>query len=101
MRSTSRTPPFPYTTLFRSRNFQPRVGLAWAPFDDDKTVVRAAYALLTDKPMTSVVSPTATNPPLAIPLSFTGTIERKSTRLNSSHLVIPYAVFLLKETRRY
>src|SRR5688500_3411570 len=75
MRSTSRTPPFPYTTLFRSRNFQPRVGLAWAPFDDDKTVVRAAYALLTDQPMTSVVSPTATNPPLAIPLSFTGTIR--------------------------
>jgi len=58
-----------------ARNFQPRVGLAWAPFDDDKTVVRAAYALLTDQPMTSVVSPTATNPPLAIPLSFTGTIR--------------------------
>ena len=58
-----------------NRNFQPRVGLAWDPFDDDKTVVRAAYALLTDQPMTSVVLATATNPPLAIPLTFTGTIR--------------------------
>ena len=33
------------------------------------------YALLTDQPMTSVVLATATNPPLAIPLTFTGTIR--------------------------
>jgi hypothetical protein len=58
-----------------ARNFQPRVGLAWEPFDDDKTVVRAAYAVLTDQPMTSVVLATATNPPLAIPLAFTGAIR--------------------------
>ena len=58
-----------------ARNFQPRVGLAWEPFDDDKTVVRAAYAVLTDQPMTSVVLATATNPPLAIPLTFTGAIR--------------------------
>ena len=35
----------------------------------------SAYALLTDQPMTSVVLGTATNPPLAIPLTFTGTIR--------------------------
>lgn len=57
------------------KNFQPRVGVAWDPFDDGKTVVRAAYALLTDQPMTSVVLSTATNPPLAIPLTFTGAIR--------------------------
>src|SRR5688500_1127021 len=28
-------------------------------------------------------------------------IDRKSTRLNSSHLVISYAVFCLKKTNRY
>src|SRR5688500_20093652 len=31
----------------------------------------------------------------------TSTIDRKSTRLNSSHLVISYAVFCLKKKNRY
>jgi hypothetical protein len=58
-----------------NKNFQPRVGFAWDPFKDGRTSVRAAYALLTDQPMTSVVTPTAANPPLAIPLTFTGPIR--------------------------
>ena len=57
------------------KNFQPRVGFAWDPFKDGKTSVRAAYALQTDQPMTSLVLSTATNPPLAIPLTFSGTIR--------------------------
>lgn len=57
------------------KNFQPRVGFAWDPFSDGKTSVRAAYAILTDQPMTSVVLSTATNPPLAMPLTFSGTIR--------------------------
>jgi hypothetical protein len=56
-------------------NFQPRVGFAWDPFKDGKTSVRAAYALQTDQPMTSVVLSTSTNPPLAVPLAFSGTIR--------------------------
>ena len=58
-----------------NKNFQPRVGLVWDPLKDGKTSVRAAYALSTDQPMTSVVTPTAANPPLAIPLTFTGSIR--------------------------
>ena len=58
-----------------NKNFQPRVGFAWDPFGDGKTSVRAAYALQTDQPMTSVVIGTTTNPPLAIPLTFTGPIR--------------------------
>jgi hypothetical protein len=58
-----------------NKNFQPRVGVVWDPLKDGKTSVRAAYALSTDQPMTSVVTPTAANPPLAIPLTFSGSIR--------------------------
>jgi hypothetical protein len=56
-------------------NFQPRVGFAWDPLKDGKTSVRAAYAILTDQPMTSVVTGTSANPPLAVPLTFAGPIR--------------------------
>ena len=56
-------------------NFQPRVGIAWDPFKDGKTSVRAAYAILTDQPTTNVVTPLASNPPLARPLTFSGAIS--------------------------
>jgi TonB-dependent receptor-like protein len=56
-------------------NYQPRVGIIWDPFGDGKTSVRAAYALLADQPVTNVVSPTAGNPPLVTPLTFTGAIR--------------------------
>ena len=50
-----------------NKNFQPRVGIAWDPFGDGKTSVRAAYAILTDQPVTNVVTALASNPPLAQP----------------------------------
>ena len=56
-------------------NFQPRFGFAWDPFKDGKTSVRAAYAISVDQPMTSLVTVTAANPPLAIPLTFSGPIR--------------------------
>jgi hypothetical protein len=54
-----------------NKNFQPRVGIAWDPFNDGKTSVRAAYAILTDQPVTNVVTPLTSNPPLADPRSIT------------------------------
>jgi hypothetical protein len=54
-----------------SKNFEPRVGISWDPFKDGKTSVRAAYAILTDQPVTNVVTPLTANPPLATPLSIT------------------------------
>lgn len=57
-----------------NKNFQPRVGIAWDPFKDGKTSVRAAYSILADQPVTNVVTPLASNPPLATPLTFTGPV---------------------------
>ena len=58
-----------------NKNFQPRLGFAWDPFKDGKTSVRAGYGIFVDQPMTSVVTGTSGNPPLAIPLTVTGTIR--------------------------
>jgi Carboxypeptidase regulatory-like domain/TonB dependent receptor-like, beta-barrel len=58
-----------------NKNFQPRLGFAWDPFKDGKTSLRAGYGFQTDQPMTSIVLNTAMNPPLAMPLAFSGTIR--------------------------
>src|SRR5207249_10304449 len=78
-------PLFPYTTLFRSTSngatamrFGSRVGLALAPQCATDT---------TRAPMAAVTAPA------------TAAIDRKSTRLNSSHVSISYAVFCLKKKR--
>src|SRR5690606_40808462 len=92
-RSTS---PSPYTTLFRSRTGatserrvrdrrgpgrHPRRGLAAGPF------------LRPDRPRLDPALAQHALPRECDPLS-----DRKSTRLNSSHVKISYAVFCLKKT---
>jgi hypothetical protein len=54
-----------------NKNIQPRLGFAWNPFHNDKTVVRAAYAILTDQPVTNAVTPLSSNPPFALPVTTT------------------------------
>src|SRR5688500_19792200 len=92
LHSIPRRPPisslFPYTTLFRSCNMMcdpcfmdaNQVGYVHElTFDDVKQLLDDA---LTIKPRRQM------------------TVDRKSTRLNSSHLVISYAVFCLKKKNK-
>src|SRR5438045_6348915 len=70
---------FPYTTLFRSETERPGAVYLAVPEDVDEAAV---------------------DPGLA-PLRRNVVRDRKSTRLNSSHLGISYAVFCLKKKKQH
>src|SRR5256885_11416703 len=76
IRRPPRSTLFPYTTLFRSGRHY--------PFYRDLGSINAGSAAVTDVRM----------------YSWSAVVDRKSTRLNSSHLVISYAVFCLKKKKK-
>src|SRR5690606_40730874 len=93
IRRPPRSPLFPYTTLFRSvKSLANSKGFDYLIFDTAPSVggiqERAIWAA------ELVLVPTATEY-----LSVDGVkkVDRKSTRLNSSHVKISYAVFCLKK----
>jgi len=61
-----------------NKNFQPRLGLAWDPFGDGKTLVRSAYGIFAEQPLGSMITPLTANPPLAMPFTFSGPIRLDS-----------------------
>src|SRR2546426_2302848 len=80
IRRPPRSTLFPYTTLFRSlsgRNTR-------APMWMQSAGLEWLYRLIHSNPA-----------------DFFSVTDRKSTRLNSSHLVISYAVFCLKKKKQY
>src|SRR3989454_4907745 len=81
IRRPPRSTLFPYTTLFRS--YECRAGLECDHRGKDQREGCEAEA---------AERPKALGP--------RGNRDRKSTRLNSSHLVISYAVFCLKKKKR-
>ncbi len=56
-----------------NKNLQPRVGVVWSPFKNQKTIVRAGYAILTDEPVTGIVTGLNSNPPFSAPLTAAST----------------------------
>src|SRR5256885_9953808 len=88
IRRPPRSTLFPYTTLFRSR------ARATPPEkSDDFSINRPEQLASTYKQLTGALYGVA----VGIGLITLLVGDRKSTRLNSSHLVISYAVFCLKK----
>src|SRR5256885_7215278 len=91
IRRPPRSTLFPYTTLFRSLQ-----GVRWHYLLADA----GAPLRLPDSLLVNAAGQTIT---AIVPLgdltraAFASEADRKSTRLNSSHLVISYAVFCLKQ----
>src|SRR2546426_5726283 len=84
IRRPPRSTLFPYTTLFRSMLFANRIGECFVSGDQLAAILFEARQQQTNS------------------MRFFGYLtlsgeDRKSTRLNSSHLVISYAVFCLKK----
>jgi hypothetical protein len=72
------------------KNFQPRLGFSWDPFKDGKTSVRGAYAILSDQPVTNLVTGNATNPPFATSVALPTTIPTVKLT-NATSVAVPGA----------
>src|SRR3712207_7329047 len=96
IRRPPRSTLFPYTTLFRSQQPPrlPDVGATRAP-------ARAVRPLVAGDPLTGAAAPCAQRPAArpARDQQEVASRDRKSTRLNSSHANISYAVFCLKKKK--
>src|SRR5690606_42017877 len=87
---TPRSTPFPYTTLFRSTD------------DDLATLEHLLTARARDLPgLRTPVRWYWIARRTEVSILLPGALDRKSTRLNSSHVKISYAVFCLKKKKTY
>src|SRR3712207_7058510 len=89
IRRPPRSTLFPYTTLFRSDEVHPaavaeRRIVAERQQDRRRRLARRGEAAFAHQPLVAEV----------------GALDRKSTRLNSSHANISYAVFCLKKKKK-
>src|SRR5256885_5975932 len=89
IRRPPRSTLFPYTTLFRSRGEEQRGERCAEMSQEKKQGRKLGFAILISLILHLAVG---------FSLAAFGK-DRKSTRLNSSHLVISYAVFCLKKKK--
>src|SRR5690242_21411414 len=89
IRRPPRSTLFPYTTLFRSKPME--AGLSLAVAFDNGTILRAED-LTFDLP--------SYKNDFLLGINNALNLDRKSTRLNSSHMSISYAVFCLKKKNK-
>src|SRR3712207_6871559 len=90
IRRPPRSTLFPYTTLFRS--------LREALEEGESVLLEGAQATLLDNDHGTYPFVTSSNP--SVGGAIVGSGDRKSTRLNSSHANISYAVFCLKKKKQ-
>src|SRR5207244_13306335 len=91
---------FPYTTLFRSRNIAGSLtalltirARLWEPFRR-----RVSSSIAMEPRLSSLIQAAERGDQSAADALFSALYsDRKSTRLNSSHQIISYAVFCLKK----
>src|SRR3989454_4414730 len=88
IRRPPRSTLFPYTTLFRSAKHHERVGVL-----EHKRAALAEERALYERELAEMQAQ------LVRAERSASVRDRKSTRLNSSHLVISYAVFCLKKKK--
>src|SRR3712207_6978938 len=97
IRRPPRSTLFPYTTLFRSALTDDAV-----PVDKRQAVVEDLLGGRASRTTTSLISlVVATGRARDLPAIVSRLVDRKSTRLNSSHANISYAVFCLKKKKHH
>jgi hypothetical protein len=67
-------------------NFEPRVGFAYDVTGAGKTVIRSAYAVFVDQPITGLVGGLVGNPPYALPVNLVATATHPVTLGNAYSL---------------
>src|SRR5688572_32295554 len=92
IRRPPRSTLFPYTTLFRSADYVWNFGI----FGGERGEVRGDDEILASAE--GPIRESEVHPACQLPASEVQ--DRKSTRLNSSHSQISYAVFCLKKKKR-
>src|SRR3712207_7652364 len=96
IRRPPRSTLFPYTTLFRSSEDLKDKGLKHGSVGVLSSVVLGVASVAPAYALTATLGPTVSEVGLQMPAIF---LDRKSTRLNSSHANISYAVFCFKQKK--